>query len=303
MYEEIIIFLLITVMLVLQMSCSNLFNDDQTETTVDISEAYYYITNNPSDFYRVTASVRPSLEYCFEVVLTGDFIESDIKYIRIYLPDDSGDYWDLTDYYDSQSNSYWGYFYDGDNTRELPIGSMQVVVELNDATKASKTIRMPIPGHKDTDSYSYVYASEDYIYPSSLSVEALKRPTVTDMTVTTNTISIDFRIDDENVYTGDVWFYNSDGTYLGDSPSFTSSTDGSIAPNLNSGDYYNTEGESNTFIVTKSSISYDGAHISSDIADTISACRVVVFDGKQYTSDNVYNCFDYRAVSELFDAE
>jgi len=295
------IVLMMCVSIVLLSSCGNFFDPD-TKKTISISSIEYSITNYPEDWYSSTSIVKPSLQYYFSIKTTGNYLQSDVKYVRIYLPNNSTTYWDLMDDFDDTSSSYSGNCYYGDNSKELPIGTMNAVIELDDSTKAAFAFTMGRPGNVVNDGYSYTYASEDETMSSypSVSIPSIMRPIINALSLSSSLISVDFTVYGQYVFDGVVWFYDATGNYIGRSPFFRDRISGAIISDLNSGIFNNGNGQVNTMNIGTSEIANNNNQVSQSLVNTISTCRVILYDGIQYATDGNYGWYDYKSISSQY---
>lgn len=103
------------------------------------------------------------------------------------------------------------------NASVIYLGTYTIKVELNNGQIATKNLVTPAPNSLNADGYSYTYSSESYIgIPPSNYVALPKQASIQSATLNAagDTLSIDFFVDDNKIYSGWVWFYNKDGKAL-----------------------------------------------------------------------------------------
>ena len=289
-------------------SCNQPTSTHPIAKTVSISDIYFSISNTPSDWWDDNASSKPSLSYDFTIRYSGKITSSEMEYARIYLPDDSEYYWTLdpANDLDTENNSISISGCTGiDTTKELPLGIMKGEIKLTSGTVSSYSFTMGRPGATTTGGYSIAYSSEDEGSAANpaISVPALMRPTIDNLTNNEGTITVNFKINGPNIHNGVLWFYDGARNYIGKSPTFLDRVNGEVCAQLNNGIFNYGDGQSNTISLHPSSaIDTNGNTLSTSLFDSIQHCRVVVMDGFQYAGDPNYSyaTYDYRAISAVY---
>lgn len=274
------------------------------KTDVSLSMVYYVLRNTPSDWWNPSSTIKPALTYDFTLVFEGNLSASDIVSARVYLPNLTS-YWTLdpSNFNGSTNRLRQSGFYWGNHIHELPIGNLRAEVELSNGTELEYVFTMGIPGHKTNNGMSYVYSADDGILPTypGVSVAALRRPTISNHSISNSEINITFTVNDENVNNGWIYFYDAAGNYIGWTKYFRDAITGVCLDCLNTGSGFN-HGESgdNSAIITNTDIfDADGNAISSSVFSTITQCRLVVVDGAQYETSTSYSHYDYISFSGL----
>jgi len=286
-----------------QYSCSLLIGGSKTVTIEDVG---WYIENVASDRWAAESEVKPSLTYSFEVFFKEDLSASDIEYVRIYLPDNSGSYWtiDHDRYFHADTNSVGGsvrYWY-GANPKELPIGELTAEILLTNGKSDTYSFIMGKPGSTSTEGYSYVYSKEDEAtptYPAS-SAPAVMRPTVESLSLSGGQLLTTFTVKGNNVRNGWIWLYDANGDYVGRSVHFFNQLTELSSTKFSSGSFQNASDSQNTLALSESDI-YDGSGnaIGATALNSIQHCRVFTTDGGQYSGHSAIQ-YDYRAMSSYY---
>ena len=298
-----LVLLLCLVGLLSQYSCSLLLGGAKTVTIEDVS---FYIENIPTDRWSADSPRKPSLVYHFEVFFKEDLAASDIKSVKIYLPNNSSAYWNIdVDYYfneDSKSVGGTTYCTSSSSLYELPIGTMRAEIVLENGKNDSYDFTMGMPGSLSTGGNSYVFSAEDEgaaTYPL-VSTPAIKRPIVSDLSFVGEKLSTTFTVKGDNVRNGWIWYYGTDGRYIGRSVSFANQVTNTSSTKFSAGFFLSAAESQNTLVLDSGDIvASNGMAISLATMNTIAHCRVYLTDGSQYTGPSKV-MYDYGAMSPLF---
>jgi hypothetical protein len=261
-------------------------------TISGVSWATYNVDNS---YWSSAPSNNQHLFYRFWIEFSGTLTASDISSAGIY-PANKGYHWSFTPSsdFDSASNSLIsGYYYDGDNSDALPLGTMEMRVVLADGKTLTQTIVTTPPG-TSTVNASTVIRSEDVL--ATIGVAALSRPTALSETTSGSNLTLHFTLSDSRIHNGYIWFYDNSGNYVGRSAYFLDKDNGVANSGLNSGLGITTQG-ANAYTTGGSDITYASGMGFSQIRKF----SVVVFDGSQYIpqGNGHYADWDHRAVSEI----
>ncbi len=230
----------------------------------------------------------------FFIYYDGDISASDIKSARIYVTAENY-YWTLhpDKMLDTEKKMIGGWFkFFSNNPNVLPIGQLKAEIILNNGERSSLYKTIPAPGSTLTDDFSYVYTPEE-ISSYSQGTPLIQRAVVGASTVqtSTQTLSINFSVNDNNVYNGIVLFYDANGSPVGYSAEeFRDHNSTSLSPIINS---LNTDGSTNTITIQNSDIKYQNDATFNDISKYI----VVLTDGSQYADQGLYSSYDCSSIS------
>lgn len=290
-----IIFLFLIFLLFLSCNLSQTQNKSD-DKSITITSLGWYIENIDSSFW--TSSTPPShCFYDFFIHYIGDISLNDISYAKIYEP--SGYYWSLpltSTYFNIQTKTIGGWYrcYSSSTPNILEIGNVRVEVKLTDGNISSLNKTIPAPGNLTTNNYSYVYSADS---PSSSYTPMVYRANSLSGTKTTvsSTITINFKVNDANVYNGYIWFYDSSNNYIGVSKTFRDTTNGNVNSIINSSNI-NINNTNNIVTLLNSDITFQTGNISS-----ITRFIVVLTDGSQYVAQGKYAAYDCRSISGRID--
>lgn len=286
-----------------QSSCSLL---SLTPKTVTIEDVGWYIENTPADRWAVDSANKPSLVYNFEVYFKENLSASDIRYVRVYLPNGSSSYWTINvdTFFNDDTLSVGGntHCWYSANSRELPIGTLRAEIMLSNGNSDSYTFTMGKPGSTSTDGYAYVYCLDDESSPTyaASSTPAIMRPIVTDFVNDGTQITTTFTAKGDNVRNGWIWYYDSTDAYVGRSRAFYNQTIGQSLSRFSSGSFQNAADSVNILPQDASEITdRNGSTLSSTAFSSIAHCRVYLTDGAQYSGSSAV-AYDYGAISSYF---
>jgi len=246
--------------------------------------------------------------YSFSIYYEGDIGAEDVESARIYLPDGSGDYWDMDlaanpDMFDAANSRIGGSgFIWGGSHDALPIGTLKAVLTLKNGSSSERSFVAGVPGSTGTNGYEYVY-TESYDTGSgdialSVSKEALARATVSSGTYDATSVYLNFTIADTRAFNGFVWAYDADGNYLGVSHRFYDPETHSADPYLNGGSGLKVDGTANSAVLKADDFYGDsGTALSSTVFAQIRQCEVVLLDGAQYAEPGDNSAYDYRSIA------
>ncbi len=287
------------------LSCPNPASNSTSDNHISILHVGWWIENLPNDIWAPDNSVKPSLTYNFQLILTEGTNKSDLVYARVYLPE-STSYWtlDIENNFDSSDssiseNGFW--FSESDSI--LPIGILKAQIKLKNGTTSDFLFTMGRPSSIESDGYRYVYSPEEGTAPDMLTfIPALERATIHSFTKYSNQLIVDFGINGSCVNNGYIWYYDSERTYIGRSPLFLDKLTGLPSHLLLNSTFNHLNNETNICTLGQLDIiGNSNTTVTNEAFDRILYCRVVVTDGLQYTvGDNPrYGSYDYKAISSL----
>jgi hypothetical protein len=280
-----------------------------SSANMTITHVGWSADSTPSDWWSATATNRPGLVYNFTLYFDGNVNASDIAYARVYLPGNKNLWWtfDLSNQFNGASKSIGGStnFWESDNFNELHFGTMTAEVKLVSGKLVDYDFVTGLPGGAANSGASIVYSPSAESTPSypSVSSPAMTCPIVNSASFGGTGTTITFTVLGQNINNGRVWFYDAANNYIGKSMSFRDQTTGATNSIFGSGTFSRTSGSSNTVLVPSNGITdRSGNVISSAQYQTITHCRVYIYDGIQYAtgSNPSYTDFDYRAISSLY---
>ncbi len=180
------------------------------------------------------------------------------------------------------------------NGSAIYLGTYTVEVTLKNGKRSTTSLATPAPDARDAKGYRYTYSPEDFVgTPPSDYVPLPKRATIgaVALDTTNGSLTINFSVADDKVYTGWVLFFDANKDYLGAAGDFRDFATDAVYPKLNNGLEFHTDGVSNTLALTTADIA-----VSSDVSNftlsMIKNFRIVLTDGKQYLgTDGTYDTY------------
>lgn len=174
------------------------------------------------------------------------------------------------------------------------LGTYTVEVKLKNGKRDTATLVTPAPSSLTASGYGYTYSPEDYVgTPPSDYVALPRRATIgaVALDATNNSLTLNFSVNDDKVYSGWILFFDANKEYLGAAGDFRDFSTDAVHPKLNNGLEFHTDGVSNTLALTPTDII-----ISSDVSNfslsMIKSFRIVLTDGKQYLgTDSSYDTY------------
>lgn len=202
-------------------ACSTSSSDGGGDPEYAITSIDYYFQNHDPDYLSSSDATCALSVYTY---FDGNLTASDIKMVTLTSP--SGGYWLYdddagnfeTNRFDSANSCIESYLcYRSADPHRMPTGTYTVTIELNSGKKQSKTFMVSGP---DEISGGYLY-TEDYTgTPVSDDVAAIERAETLSAAWSGNTLTIDLDISDARATNGYLWFYDSNGDYIGRSQLF-----------------------------------------------------------------------------------
>ncbi len=228
---------------------------EYNDKSITITGLGWYIENIDSTFWTGTP-LSAHCFYDFFIQYDGNISLGDIEYARVYVVSDNY-YWTIPltpEYFNSQDKVIGGWyrFYDGTNGNILPIGDLRAVVKIKKGKTSSFVKTIPAPGSSTTNGKQYVYTPEDYSTGSSSYTPMIRRATIGIRTINimTQAMEINFTVNDNLVYSGYVFLYDTNGDYVGYSKTFRDETNGSITSIINSGAGLYINGDNNKLTIS-----------------------------------------------------
>jgi len=260
---------------------------------IQINNIGWIYTNNPSDFDGGRLEINLDLQY-----VGSSLVPSDIAFYKVTA---AGTTWTIpvtdTNLIDAtgdiqQTLSTTSY---AANASVLPIGTYAFELKLVNGSDLSRSVSFPAPGSSATNGFAFVY-TEDYVgAPPATYARMIRRPVVHSFTNVADTITIAFTENDSLFNNGYVWFFNSSGSFIGNTTYFRDVNAKTVAGIINTGYTLYTDTTAQNVLKLGQQDCYMYAPFT--ITD-IAAVRVVVTDGTQYMSIPDYS-YDCRAVSFL----
>lgn len=150
----------------------------------------------------------------------------------------------------------WGRWAWNGNPNELPIGKLKVEVRLTDGTDVTYTAVIPAPGSQAADGYTTMYSQDYSGIPPATSAPMVGRASISSGIATGSTVTLSFSVNDQKVYDGYVWFYDSSQKYIGISnEDFVDPSTGQATTQLE-GAVLHTDGTANTLTLGSSDIDF-----------------------------------------------
>jgi hypothetical protein len=263
--------------------------------SVAIDSVAWYLYNLPTDKgWTDSENNNPVHFVCnVDIYLSGSYSVSDILSAKI---SNKTTYWSISNIskgYNASGKYLHGQFV-GDELASFPMGSFTAEVTLKNGKTASQSFIIGAPGGASTT--ASVVATEDITIANSY--PALKRATIPSKSIdkSDNTAAISFIVNDSNVYSGYIYFYDAEGNGIGYSKRFRDIQTGKETNIVQDG--LNTNGTTNLSIGLSDITSVTtNSTLSSDEFANISYCRVLLIDGAQYTQKTT-STWDYLSYSE-----
>jgi hypothetical protein len=259
-----------------------LFSCNLDSKTVTISDTGFIVENISTSFWLSANPPTGTMFVTISISYNEQLSTSDFS--KIEISDEDNHKWTL----DSnnftcdetkkvlKANRLWSSSI-GNKAR---IGNYKITVFLTNGASATSNCIVREP-HTLNNPTTVIYAVDGV--PGANEVAAIPRATIGTRTKTLTEVTVQFSINDSEVYNGWIWFFDSANNYLGYSGTFRDSAGDlrtSLIPVLN------TSGTMNTVTINSSTISYGTI---SDISNIVK-CIVVLCDGYQFTS---HTEFDY----------
>lgn len=288
--------LLLAVTVLVLAGCSNNGSDDTAPKTVTISNVGWYFSNVDPLYWGGSDAPTSAAFVTFQLVLEeSNLLDADIAGTTLTS---QGKTWtrgaDGIDFDEEDGVVPVSNNWTGDPNHVIPLQPWDLAVELTNGNMSSVTREFAPPG-SDTvnDSLTHLY-TEDYSgTPPAGYVSMIKRATIGSDSADATSITIEFTVDDDRVYNGWIWFYDSEGNYLGRSEPFASWSDGSANSAVLSA--FDVTGALNSAVIQEADMEFESATTTpSDIAEAV----VVLCDGGQYKRDWT---FDFRSISAPID--
>lgn len=180
------------------------------------------------------------------------------------------------------------------NGSAIYLGIYTIEVELKNGKRSSKSLVTPAPGSLSSDGYNYTYSPEDYLgTPPSDYVALPRRATIgaTALNTTDDTLTINFSVTDDRVYSGWLVLRDANNEFLGYVGEFQDFETRTAHPKLNGGSSLLTDGTTNTLTLAVSDI-----QVSSEVSDfsleMVKNFSITLSDGKQYLgTDSTFNTY------------
>jgi hypothetical protein len=238
-----------------------------------------------------SGTVTNHLYYTFVVKYSGTLTSSDVSSMRVYLPGNTK-YWNLSPSttLDTADNMFYATYYTYD-TDTLILGTLKAELVLTNGQSSSVSLTVAEPG-SSSNSHGYAYiVSEDNTTTTGSVVNAIVRPTSVSAAKTSGTesLTVNFTLNDSRILNGWVALYDSSHNYLGSTPYFVNANTGSKSSYLNAGSGINTTSANVLSIPLASCSSSTGTAID---FSTVSECVVIATDGGQYVSNGYYDQYD-----------
>ena len=277
---------------------------DDSNRYPEILDIGWTLENIDSSFWEDSDSYRSAFLNIWIAFEESELVAESIESVAIVSP--TGVYWQitapeaLTYYYDTESLVFGGWFRfystsPASNGSVLPIGNYEFDVTYTNSKTVTKLFTIPAPGSTTSGSTSYVY-TEDYTGTIGGDYKALpKRANITNCVLTSaNTeVTIEFNVDDSNIYNCSIWFYDESGNYVGRSGWLRDFSTGSLASVINNGTELNVDGSNNSIVLSLADISYQEGKTSADL----NSVHIILTDGLQYASSTDIDGYDTRSIS------
>ena len=212
----------------------------------------------------------------------------DIVLITVTDPNDST--WTLQNSKTGKSHytrdgGFWGgweRYYDSDNPHTVILGTYSVLVRDSEENEITTSIDFNAPGSSSGSGFIY---SEDYTLSTAGGTKMLQRAISISGAKGASDMTIQFKVDDNRVINGYVWFYDGTASYITWSDFFKNTING------DSGVIYTDGITTNTLQISVSELDF-GSYALSDVA----GFHIVLTDGEQYAPYET--SYDNRSVSE-----
>lgn len=239
--------------------------------------------------------------YNFWITYEGDVTFEEIEYIKVTClngSEDNGVYWNIDldkENFKEETKTIGGWYryWNSRNRNVLPIGRMEVELKTKNGIMAKYTKEIPAPGSISTNGKKYIYNSEDYSTNSEEYIPNLKRAIISSSTkdIVNKELVINYSVNDNRVYNGDIIFYDANKEYIGNTGMFLNVTTGVIKV-----ESFYTNGNNNLLKIKESAINFKTGKSISDIA----RMNIVLNDGKQYEAEKKQYQYDCLSVSKSF---
>jgi hypothetical protein len=265
----------------------------------------WYIGNIPQNFWSDGSGPSAAIDL-FVSFKDANIEAADIETVEItnslsptrswsYAADRIADY-----FYTSQSSGQKRLTFPGLWTNTIAangsvayLGTYTVEVELKNGKRDTATLVTPAPG-STAAGYNYTYSPEDYVgTPPSDYVALPRRATIgaVALDATNDSLTINFSVNDDKVYSGWILFFDANKEYLGGAGDFQDFSSEAVHPKLNNGLEFRTDGVSNTLALSPTDIIVS-SQISNFSLSMIKSFRIVLTDGKQYLgTDSSYDTY------------
>lgn len=234
----------------------------------------------------------------FWVRYEGEITVSDIKSVIVYDP--SGKIpWtiDHTNYLDTTNKVIGGRqsFYIPKTKNSLPIGNFAAFINLKNGKSVSKGFTVTAPNSRSTGSMTSVYGEVETIPEGGTPI--LPRAVVTSTAVDATSATVRFTLDDSDdlAFSGYVWFYDANGTYLGNFAYMVNPATGSPVSQLNGGSAFVRDGATQNVLTVQPGDA--GLTVAASNFTSIAKTLVIITDGAQYTQPASGLYYDYRSYS------
>ena len=292
--------LLVGTVLVLLVACQN--STSSPSAPAKITRVGWFVENIEPSYWTATPHRPGQLFYDFFLHYTGSFSASDVKTARVYLP--GGTTWWTIDpavYLDNTNKILGGYnrWYSGSDSNDdaLPLGTLKAVIEFNNGTSTSFDFTPHKPNALVNGGYTYVAtAAKASVIGSTLATPAVSFPTSVVANKTASGVTVAFTLNDLNINSGYLWFFDASDKYLGGFFDFRDSKTNAVSTLFTPASTFHTSGNNSITIPQASLSPADSTINTADMLSNMTKVVVVVIDGAQYTplgyADN-----DYTAIS------
>ena len=269
------------------------------ELAVEISEAGWIYNNLAPEYLDLIWQNPPSSTcyFTFSLWYTGTAIQPGeltsftavSGNVNFEVPVDNDIYKDSTTVPDWHGLDGYYSYRAGDDTHYMPLGPWTFTLRFIDGTESVYTRTFNKPGTKETTDNTFI-VTEDYSSPNSIFLPMVKRANISSANYTagSDTLSIQFSMDDVQARSGWVVLLDADATTIWSSDVLVDSS-GIISDQL--GGTFHTDGAANTFTIVLA----DYPEINADF-DFTHYITVNIVDGKQYESLSP-GSYDCRSVS------
>ena len=229
-----------------------------------------------------------------------DITANDIRNVIITDPD--GDYWSYTGSKEIKENLNINRKYFGGWTRYTggkglnpnlnKIGYYTAEITLKNGKSSSYRFKVKSPGMDRINNDQFTY-SEDYPSPDHTMAPMPKKAIVTASTKSTDTINIDFTIDQSMISNGYATFYDANNNSVGRTHDFLLMPSETPMQIINEGKGFYINGDTNKLTVQGQNISFFEGKSFADIDNF----HIILIDGKQYESKKYY---DAKSISKNY---
>lgn len=264
---------LLIILALLLFSC-NL--DQEKELTTEITSVGWILETRTAEYSAYYSSLRLRMYVYLDDIPLTEIKSIDIEHTNTNL------HWfydgdKLDEHYNTEYNRLEAKMVSGNDDDTMYIGDYEITIELKNGFKTDMIKNIPAPGESQDTAYSIVI-NEDYSGSSTSHAIMPKRPTITSFTKNGDELNITFNVEDDIIYSGYLYFYDSNNNTVGRTDYLRDYETSDISSFLNNGDEFYIDGSDNTILLTTQDISFYSGYDFSDIDKTVFALT----DGKQY---------------------